>query len=99
MIQIIWEYKVKPDQASNFEDIYGKNGEWVTFFKKSKAYKKTELVIKDLENNMYMTIDTWKSLDLYEQFFKQNLKEFKRLNNKFKNLLLEENQVGIFSED
>jgi len=40
MIQIIWEYKIKPDETKNFEKSYGKDGERVTFFKQSRNYKK-----------------------------------------------------------
>ena len=99
MIQIIWEYKVKPEKRAEFEKAYGREGQWVQFFKKSKAYKKTELVVKDLENLHYMTIDTWKSLEKYEDFFKNNLKEFSKLNKQFEKFIIEENEIGIFSEE
>ena len=99
MIQIIWEYKVKPEQAAKFEEAYGKNGEWDKLFKQSKAYKGTELVVKDLENQVYMTIDSWKSLEQYEQFIQKNSKEYKRLDKKFNNLTLEEKEIGIFNEE
>jgi heme-degrading monooxygenase HmoA len=99
MIQIIWEYKVKPENTSKFEDVYGNKGEWFLFFRKSKAFKKTELVVKDLENNIYLTIDTWKSLESYEQFLTQNKKEYKGLENKNKALFTDKKELGIFSEE
>lgn len=99
MIQIIWEYKVKPEQVEKFELAYGKNGDWVKLFKLSKAFKQTELVVKDLENHLYMTIDTWKSLEQYESFKKQNQKEYNRLNKILNNLVTEKKEIGIFSEE
>jgi len=98
MIQVIWEYKVKTDQIEKFEEIYNKDGEWVRFFKKSRAYKKTELIVKDKENSIYMTIDTWKTLEQYELFIKTHQKEYKRLDNSCRKLTIEENEIGIFSE-
>ncbi len=99
MIQVIWEYKVKPEKASEFEAAYGKEGEWSRFFKQSKAFKGSELIVKDLENHVYMTIDKWKSIEQYDQFMQQNMKEYKRLDQKLAAYTILKEEIGIFSEE
>lgn len=98
MIQIICEYKVKPNQVETFESVYAKPGDWQRLFKKSKAFKKREFVVKDQENHLYLTIDTWKSLPQYESFMEQYQKENQRLTLKYKPLIIYKNEIGIFNQ-
>lgn len=46
MILIIWEYRVKPEYAGEFETLYSPRGEWVHLFSKHAGYLHTELLKK-----------------------------------------------------
>ncbi|MDX9883920.1 MAG: hypothetical protein RBS73_17810 [Prolixibacteraceae bacterium] len=82
MYRVIWEYKVKPRAVSEFEEFYGPGGEWVRFFKQSKSYMGTELLLDDESKLSYITIDFWDSEEGYELFFQENKEQYELLDEK-----------------
>ena len=93
----IWEYKVKSDKKNEFEKLYGQDGDWIKLFKKYSDYIKTEL-IKDLKNNdLYTTLDYWKSKEAYYNFKEKSKNEFSEIDKKGEKLTLEEIHIGEFT--
>lgn len=82
MYRVIWEYKVKPKAVSKFEELYGPKGEWVKFFKQSKSYQGTELLLDDESELSYITIDFWDSEEAYEHFLQENKEKYELLDQK-----------------
>lgn len=91
----IWRYKIKPEKRSEFEKLYGQNGEWVKLFKKYPDYIKTEL-IKNLNNNHYITLDYWNSKESYYKFKEAAKKEFIEIDSQGEELTIEEKHIGEF---
>ena len=44
MIVIVWEFRVQPGQAAGFERAYAPEGDWARLFRRSPAYRGTELL-------------------------------------------------------
>jgi heme-degrading monooxygenase HmoA len=92
----IWEYKVKPEKKEEFEKLYGQDGDWVRLFHKFPDYIKTEF-IKDLNNNdLYLTLDYWKSKEAYNRFKETAKEKFSEIDKKGEKLTLEEKHIGEF---
>lgn len=68
MYIIIWEYHVKAQQLTGFEEIYSPNGAWAKLFQKSTGYLGTELVCDETNPQRYLTVDRWASKAEYEAF-------------------------------
>lgn len=82
MYRVIWEYKVKPKAVSKFEEMYGPLGEWVKFFKQSKAYQGTELLLDDETELAYITMDFWDSEKAFNDFVSTNKERYELLDQK-----------------
>ncbi len=55
----LWEFQVKPERISAFEEIYGPDGSWAQLFRSSPDYLGTEL-IRDFDRpGRYLTLDHW----------------------------------------
>jgi heme-degrading monooxygenase HmoA len=68
MYLILWEYNVKAENQSEFEETYSPTGAWASLFKKGAGYLGMEL-LRDEENPLrYLTIDRWASKAEYEAF-------------------------------
>ena len=92
----IWQYKVKPEKKTEFEKLYGRDGDWVKLFKKNPDYIKTEL-INDINNNdLYLTLDYWKSKKAYFNFKEKSKNEFSEIDKKGEKLTLNEKHIGEF---
>jgi heme-degrading monooxygenase HmoA len=96
MIQVLWEYLVKPDQGIAFETAYASTGTWAVFFQKSRAYRGTSLLRDGGASNRYLTIDVWTNRASYEAFQHEHAKEYEELDRRSSEFTLEERCLGIF---
>jgi heme-degrading monooxygenase HmoA len=73
MYVTIWEFSVRPGSESEFEKIYGPEGDWARLFAGGAGYQGTE-VLRDQEQGderdatRYLTIDRWSSAQAFADF-------------------------------
>ncbi|MZQ99700.1 MAG: hypothetical protein GT601_18700 [Acidaminobacter sp.] len=92
----IWRFKVVLDKETEFQRIYGPEGEWVRLFKQGEGYRQT-LLLKDLDApGAYTTVDVWESEAAYNTFKKKFAAEFEALDKYCENLTECEVLVGRF---
>ena len=76
MIALVFSYEVR--DGSEFESVYGADGEWAQFFRQGKGYIGTEL-LRDVEHpTRYMVVDRWESADAYNAFASEHRDEYMR---------------------
>jgi heme-degrading monooxygenase HmoA len=76
MIALVFSYDVT--DATEFERIYGPEGDWAQFFRSGTGYIGTEL-LKDVEiPGRYLVIDRWDSSDAYNAFVEAHREEYMR---------------------
>jgi len=76
LIALVFSYDVP--EASDFESVYGPEGEWAHFFRKGAGYIGTEL-LRDAElPGRYLVIDRWESRDAYNAFVESHRGEYMR---------------------
>lgn len=91
---ILWKFRVREGRTGDFEQAYGKRGDWVRFFQKGAGYVKTELYRGP--SGEYLTVDEWSSPEAYEEFRKSFLKEYQELDRRFESLTETETHIGSF---
>jgi heme-degrading monooxygenase HmoA len=96
MFIILWEYRVKPEKQSEFEDNYAPNGTWAELFNKSAGYLGTELLHDEANVQRYLTIDRWESKEEYTAFLFQYDKEYKTLDAQCVGLTESESVFGMW---
>ena len=94
MYVIIWQFQVKADSTTEFENFYRSTGDWVELFQKGKGYISTELLRDGTNPNTYMTIDRWDSAESYEAFLTQFKKEYETLDAQCEGLTKHETPRG-----
>ncbi len=67
MYKTIWMFEVAPESQDKFEKVYGSKGDWAMLFRKSDAYIGSEL-FRNINGLSYVTIDSWKSPQDFENF-------------------------------
>jgi heme-degrading monooxygenase HmoA len=76
MIALVFTYDVT--DATEFERVYGPEGEWAHFFRGGRGYVGTEL-LRDVETpGRYLVVDRWESRDAYNDFAAANRDEYMR---------------------
>jgi heme-degrading monooxygenase HmoA len=76
LIALLFTYEVS--DPSEFERVYGPEGEWATFFRSGRGYVGTEL-LRDVEvPGRYLVVDRWESSEAYNDFVAANRDEYMR---------------------
>lgn len=92
----IWEFRVKEQHVDAFEHAYGPNGQWVQLFKKGLGYIATELHRDRTDASRFITVDYWISKEARDNFKKQYVTEFKKLDEQFEQFTESEKLIGDF---
>jgi quinol monooxygenase YgiN len=94
----IWEFQVKPESISAFEETYGPDGAWAQFFRQSPDYFGTELV-RDLDHpGRYLTLDHWTSRKALHRFKQDHQSAYAALDKQCERLTERETFLGDFEQ-
>ena len=96
MLQIIWEYRVRPERVAEFEDYYKGSGAWANLFSKAVGYSGTSLLRQRSDKLRYATIDRWESFALYERFKKDFVAEYAQHDRHCEQFTSDEKLLGYF---
>jgi quinol monooxygenase YgiN len=92
----LWEFQVKPECTSAFEQTYGPDGAWAQLFRQSLDYLGTKL-LRDLNHpGRYLTIDQWTSRESFHRFKKDKQAAYTALDKQCENLTEKEIFLGDF---
>ena len=96
MLLVVWEYKVHPELAEEFEAMYRPDGDWVELFHRSPGFVSTTLM-RDIRDPLrYLISDRWSSLAAYEHFRAEHAAAYEVLNARGRRLYRNEGEVGRF---
>jgi len=94
MYIILWEYIVKPGHETEFERIYGLNGDWIQLFQRVDGYLGTDL-LRDTENSRrYITIDRWTSSIAFAAIQEQHRLEYEIIDARSEFLTEQQTRIG-----
>jgi len=97
MIVLVWEFRVQPGRAAEFERAYGPVGDWARLFRRSPAYHGTELLRDSQEPERYLTLDRWNGASDFEAFKSAHGDDYRRLDQACEPLCSEERLIGRFT--
>ncbi len=90
------EFRARPGLESDFEGIYGPEGDWAQLFRRSKAFLRTELHC-DLETKgRYVTVDYFTSRSAYSGFLEAARKDYEALDRRCETVRMSEAPIGSF---
>ena len=96
MVQIVWEFYVKPGREAEFEWHYGPEGTWVKLFRKAKEFVRTDLLRDPEIHGRYLTVDCWSDLGAYGSFKENFAAEYQRVDAQMEALTQAEAKLGTF---
>ena len=92
---MIWEFEVSADFRSQFESVYGPDGDWAKFFRSGEGFAGTEL-IRNPGRGLYLTLDFWQSREKYELFRERNRAQYQEIDRQCERLTVREREIGAF---
>jgi quinol monooxygenase YgiN len=96
MYVYLWEFRVREERLSAFEEAYGPEGAWVTLFRRAEGYLGSELLKDAREPGRYVTIDRWASRSALDSFFARFRGEYEALDRRCEDFTSSEAKIGDF---
>jgi len=94
MIALVFRYDVR--DAETFKEVYGPDGEWAKFFRQGAGFIGTELLRDVEEEDRYIVIYRWESIDAYNEFISANQTEYLERSDESRMHYLQELRFGTF---
>jgi heme-degrading monooxygenase HmoA len=95
MYRIVWQYDVRPERITDFEQVYGPEGDWVQFFRSSPDFLGTELYRTAEDPSRFITVDSWRSRPAYESFRKTHSERYSKLDEWCSQFTAHERTLGM----
>ena len=67
MIAIMWQFDVKDGRETDFEQLYGEDGEWATMNRQTRSYLGSSFLRDQNRAMRYIVIEYWSEMIVYEQ--------------------------------
>jgi hypothetical protein len=96
MVEILWEYEVKPECVEEFLRHYASGGTWARLFARDAAWRGTALLRSTEQALRYVTRDAWTDLAAYNSFRRRCAAEYAEIDTACRALTTEERLIGIF---
>lgn len=96
MYVYLWEFRVREESLSEFEDVYRPEGAWVMLFRRAEGYLGSELLRDARDEARYVTIDRWTSREALDSFYESFREEYEALDRRCERFTLMETKIGDF---
>ena len=97
MVQVVWQFIVKPEAVASFEEAYGPAGAWSRLFRRHPGYQGTTLGRDTTDPRRYLTIDSWETLEQRAGMLVAAAAEYAELDRALADLTDSEAELGTFS--
>jgi hypothetical protein len=67
MIAIMWQFNVRKGRETEFEELYGVDGEWTTMNRQTRSYLGSSFLRDQNLPSRYILIEYWSEMLVYEQ--------------------------------
>ena len=67
MIAIMWQFDVKNGRETEFEQLYGADGEWTAMNRRTRSYLGSSFLQDQNQASRYIVIEYWSEMVVYEQ--------------------------------
>ena len=97
MIAIMWQFDVKVGRETEFEKLYGADGEWTAINRHARSYLGSSFLRDQARPSRYMMIEYWSEMLVYEQHRASRAAAVAALEERSTTLLNSVEPLGIFT--
>jgi len=67
MVAIMWQFAVRAGRESEFEDLFGADGEWNVLNRQTRSYLGSSFLRDQSQPSRYIVVEYWSEMLVYEQ--------------------------------
>jgi len=97
VVAVVWQFETRDDSASEFEKLYGADGDWTKLSRRSRSFLGSSF-LKDLATpNRYLLVEYWSEMFVYERHLADFGDEVKDLEAERDRFVARMEPVGIYN--
>jgi quinol monooxygenase YgiN len=97
VVAVVWQFETRDDSASEFERLYGADGDWTKLSRRSRSFLGSSF-LKDLAvPNRYLLVEYWSEMVVYERHLVDLGDEVKDLEAERDRFVARMEPVGIYT--
>src|SRR5262245_23122971 len=97
MIAIVWQFDIKPGRESEFERLYGVDGEWTKLNRQTRSYLGSSFLKDQNRAARYVLVEYWSEMLVYEQHRSFRSDAMMSLEKRSAELVAATEPLGIFT--
>src|SRR5215471_17429644 len=97
MIAIVWEFSVITGCETEFEQMYGAEGEWTALNRHTRSYLGTSFLKDQNQSSHYTVIEYWSEMLVYEEHRSYRSDAIDALEQKRDSLVQSFEALGVFT--
>ena len=97
MVAVVWQFETRPEQAGEFEQFYGADGEWTRLSRRSRSFLGSSF-LKDLAGpDRYLLVEYWSEMLVYERHLADVEQDMKRLEGERDRFIARVEPIGVYT--
>ena len=97
MIAVMWQFDVKTGQETEFERLYGVEGEWTAINRRTRSYLGSSFLHDQVRASRYILIEYWSEMIVYEKHRESRSAAIASLEERSRSLVDTVEPLGIFT--
>jgi hypothetical protein len=97
MIAIMWQFDVKQGRHTEFEQLYGVEGEWTAMNRHARSYLGSSFLRDQNRSSRYIVVEYWSEMLVYEQHRAFRSEAIASLEERSRELVESREPLGIFT--
>ena len=97
MIAIMWQFDVKQGRQTEFEQLYGVEGEWTAMNRHARSYLGSSFLRDQNRTSRYIVVEYWSEMLVYEQHRAFRSEAIASLEVRSRELVESREPLGIFT--
>ena len=97
MIAIVWQFEIKNGRQTEFEQLYGVDGEWTAMNRQTRSYLGSSFLHDQNRSSRYVVIEYWSEMIVYEHHRASRSAAIATLEERSKMLVDSVEPLGIFT--
>jgi quinol monooxygenase YgiN len=97
MVAIMWQFAVKNGRETEFEQLFGADGEWTLLNRQTRSYLGSSFLRDQAQSSKYVVIEYWSEMIVYEQHRTYRSDAIASLEERRATLLESVEPLGVFT--
>ena len=97
MIAVVWQFDVKDERQTEFEEFYGADGPWTMMNRHTRSYLGTSFLRDQNHAARYLLLEYWSEMVVYEQHKVYQSEAIAALEGRRDELVIACEPLGVFT--